>query len=157
MPWDIWLQGNICLILPFVIFIYGLTTLSVAYTDFDTILYESYEIRSCNFLITVMCFGNMADVWFYKVWVVLVKILFVVTILTHNAHGKQSDILATLRAGITTKVVAIKVPTAVNVWALWNVHAHELKCQVTWSSHGNRVLCGNDCIFLISFCYVLYC
>lgn len=32
-----------------VIFIYGVTTLSVAYMDFDTILYESYAIRGCNF------------------------------------------------------------------------------------------------------------
>jgi len=49
VPWDIWSQGNVCLSLPFALFIYGLTTLSVAYTDFDIILYESYAIRGCNF------------------------------------------------------------------------------------------------------------
>jgi len=44
---------------------------------------------STNVKFTVTCFGHMADVWFYEAWVVLVKMLFVVTVLTHNVHGKQ--------------------------------------------------------------------
>ena len=45
----------------------------------------------------------------------LVKILFVVTVLTHNVHGKQSKHIGQLREGVTTKRVAIKVPTTVNL------------------------------------------